>query len=565
MLNFDEDKQNKQLSDIKRKEEEDLVAMLAETKYNLPYVDLYKLGIDNEGLRAISEEDARNLKIAPFKLVGKNLYVALRSPTEELKNSIIEDLARKNIVPVFYMTSMASIEKVWDRYKELSMAEGSKIGGLDISSEILKQTEKEISKMQDIQKAIQKEMESGKTHKITRLLEIILAGAIAIKASDIHIEPEEKSTRLRLRLDGVLQDIDHLPNEVYHLINNRIKLLSGMKITQIGAQDGRFAIMEDDVELSIRTSLIPSAHGEKIVMRILDPRSIQIDIEDMGMENSLYKIILEEIAKPNGLILLTGPTGSGKTTTLYACLRKIDSTEINIIIIEDPIEYRLNGITQTQTNEDKDYDFLSGLRAALRQDPDVIMVGEIRDSETAKIAIQSALTGHMVFSTLHTNNAAGVIPRLIDLEVNPKIITSALSLSIAQRLVRKLCESCKKEKVISENENQIIKNILNSIKEEGKDLNQYGLNENQKIKLYNPAGCEDCNMTGYKGRVGIFEAVKTDENIEKIIIQNPSERDIKKIAKAQGVLSMRQDGTVKMLKGITSFEEVKSVVDLEEE
>lgn len=565
MLNFDEDKQNKQLSDIKRKEEEDLVAMLAETKYNLPYVDLYKLGIDNEGLRAISEEDARNLKIAPFKLVGKNLYVALRSPTEELKNSIIEDLARKNIVPVFYMTSMASIEKVWDRYKELSMAEGSKIGGLDISSEILKQTEKEISKMQDIQKAIQKEMESGKTHKITRLLEIILAGAIAIKASDIHIEPEEKSTRLRLRLDGVLQDIDHLPNEVYHLINNRIKLLSGMKITQIGAQDGRFAIMEDDVELSIRTSLIPSAHGEKIVMRILDPRSIQIDIEDMGMENSLYKIILEEIAKPNGLILLTGPTGSGKTTTLYAFLRKIYSTEINIITIEDPIEYRLNGITQTQTNEDKDYDFLSGLRAALRQDPDVIMVGEIRDSETAKIAIQSALTGHMVFSTLHTNNAAGVIPRLIDLEVNPKIITSALSLSIAQRLVRKLCESCKKEKVISENENQIIKNILNSIKEEGKDLNQYGLNENQEIKLYDPAGCEDCNMTGYKGRVGIFEAVKTDENIEKIIIQNPSERDIKKIAKAQGVLSMRQDGTVKMLKGITSFEEVKSVVDLEEE
>ncbi len=565
MLNFDEDKQNKQLSDIKRKEEEDLVAMLAETKYNLPYVDLYKLGIDNEGLRAISEEDARNLKIAPFKLVGKNLYVALRSPTEELKNSIIEDLARKNIVPVFYMTSMASIEKVWGRYKELSMAEGSKIGGLDISSEILKQTEKEINKMQDIQKAIQKEMESGKTHKITRLLEIILAGAIAIKASDIHIEPEEKSTRLRLRLDGVLQDIDHLPNEVYHLINNRIKLLSGMKITQIGAQDGRFAIMEDDVELSIRTSLIPSAHGEKIVMRILDPRSIQIDIEDMGMENSLYKIILEEIAKPNGLILLTGPTGSGKTTTLYAFLRKIYSTEINIITIEDPIEYRLNGITQTQTNEDKDYDFLSGLRAALRQDPDVIMVGEIRDSETAKIAIQSALTGHMVFSTLHTNNAAGVIPRLIDLEVNPKIITSALSLSIAQRLVRKLCESCKKEKVISENENQIIKNILNSIKEESKDLNQYGLNENQEIKLYDPAGCEDCNMTGYKGRVGIFEAVKTDENIEKIIIQNPSERDIKKIAKAQGVLSMRQDGTVKMLKGITSFEEVKSVVDLEEE
>lgn len=565
MLTFDEEKQNKQLSDLKREEEEELVSMLAETKYGLPYADLYKIGVDNEALRAIKEEEARNLKIAPFKLVGKNLYVALRSPTDDLKNYVIDQLVRKNLTPVFYMTSMGSIEKVWDRYKELSLAEGSKIGGLDISAEILEQTEKEITKMQDVKTSIQNELLSKRTHKITRLLEIILAGAIAIKASDIHIEPEETQTRLRFRLDGVLQDIDHLSNEVYHLINNRIKLLSGMKITQIGAQDGRFSIGEGAMELSIRTSLIPGAHGETIVMRILDPRSIQVQIEDMGMEKRLYQIIIDEIAKPNGLILLTGPTGSGKTTTLYAFLKKIYSTEINIITIEDPIEYRLDGITQTQTNDEKDYGFLEGLRAALRQDPDVIMVGEIRDSETAKIAVQSALTGHLVFSTLHTNNAAGVIPRLTDLEVNPKIMVSALSLSIAQRLVRRLCKTCKSEKEIEERELETIKNILNSITEENKSLEEYGLHKDMEIKLYKPTGCEECNMTGYKGRIGIFEAVRTDEAIERIIPNNPSERDIKKIAKTQGTLSMRQDGIVKILNGMTSYEEVMSVVDLNEE
>lgn len=565
MLDFDEEKQNKQLLDLKRKEEEDLVSMLAQTKYGLPYVDLYRIGIDNEALRAISEEDARKLHIAPFKLVGKNIYIALRSPTEELKSSLAEDMERKSLTPTFYMTSLASIEKVWDRYKEISMAADSKIGGLDISSEILRETAKDITKMQDIKVVIKKEMESGKTHKITRLLEIILAGAIAINASDIHIEAEENGSRLRLRLDGVLQDIDYFTKDIYRLLNSRIKLLSGMKLTSHSAQDGRFSITEDDTELSIRTSMIPGSYGEAIVMRILDPKSIQIDIEDMGMESDLYNIILEEIAKPNGLILVTGPTGSGKTTTLYGFLRKIQTTEINIITIEDPIEYRLNGITQTQVEEEKHYGFLEGLRAALRQDPDVIMVGEIRDAETAKTAVQSALTGHLVFSTLHTNNAAGVIPRLSDLEVNPKIMVSALSLSIAQRLVRKLCVTCKKQITPTDKERNTIKAIIDGMLEEGKDLTKHNINKDKEIELYVPVGCDDCNMTGYKGRLGIFEAIRTDEAIEKIMPQNPSEREIKRIARLQGILSMRQDGVAKILNGVTSFEEVLSVVDLNEE
>lgn len=565
MANFDEESQNKQLEDLRKEEEEQLVEMLAESKYKIPYINLARLGVDNEALRIVDEKDAREMKIAPFKLSGKNIYIAVRSPSPELFATLKDLTDRKNLVPVFYMSSNASLEKVWDRYKEISMAESSQVGGLEISGEILRNTAKNINKMQDIEKLISEEMGKEQTHKISRLLEIILAGAISIKASDIHIEPEKDASRLRFRLDGILQDIMNLNTEIYKLLNSRIKLLSGMKITSKAAQDGRFSIQEGEEEISIRSSLIPGTYGEAIVMRILDPKSIQVDLEDIGIEDYLFSIIKEEIAKPNGLVLVTGPTGSGKTTTLYAFLRKIYSTEINIITIEDPVEYHLDGITQTQTNSKKGYGFAEGLRSALRQDPDVIMVGEIRDPETAEIAVQSALTGHMVFSTLHTNNAAGVIPRLIDLKINPKILVSSLSLSIAQRLVRKLCPDCKKEKTKTEEELKILKMVLDTIKEEGKDISKYKINPEAEFKIYEPVGCDKCNGIGYKGRIGIFEAIKTDEGIEKIIPENPSEREIKKIAKTQGILSMRQDGVVKILNGITSIEEVRSVVDLLEE
>ncbi len=565
MASFNEEKQNKQLDEIHRQEEEQLVATLAESKYHLPYVDLARLSVDNEALRIISEKDSREMKVAAFKLFGKNIFIAVRSPNDDLLRKMKEDMERRGLVPTFYMVSSASINKVWDRYKEISMAETSRVGGIDISGEILRDISKKIEKMQDIQKMVTEALEGNKIHKISRLLEIILAGAIAIKASDIHIEPEQERGRLRLRLDGVLQDTNFFGLEVYRLLNSRIKLLSGVKLTSKIAQDGRFSIIEEKEEISIRASFIPGAYGESIVMRILDPKSIQVKLEEIGIDPFLFSIIQEEISKPNGLILVTGPTGSGKTTTLYAFLRKIYSPEIKIITIEDPVEYHLAGVTQTQTNEEKGYTFAEGLRSALRQDPDVVMVGEIRDNETAEIAVQSALTGHIVFSTLHTNNAAGVIPRLINLGVNPKILVSALSLSMAQRLTRKLCPLCKKEKAPTEEELKILKDVMESIKNEGKSLSNYKIDPNAPIKLFSAVGCEKCNMTGYKGRIGIFEAIKTDEAIEKIIPENPSEREIKVVARAQGVLSMRQDGVVKILNGITSIEEVQGVVDLTEE
>ena len=562
---FDEEKQNKQLEDLHKEEEEKLVATLAEEKYGLPYIDLYRLGVDNEALRAISEKESRELSVAPFKLFGKNIYIAVHSPSDALLGKLKEDMLRKNLVPVFYMASTGSLNKVWERYKEISMAESTMVGGIDISGEVLRETAKQIEKMQDIQKMVTEALEGNKTHKISHLLEIILAGAIAIKASDIHIEPEKDRGRLRLRLDGVLQDVSFFGLEVYRLLNSRIKLLSSMKLTSIVAQDGRFNIMEGEEEISIRSSLIPGSYGESIVLRILDPKSLLVEMEELGIEPYLFGIIKEEIVKPNGLILVTGPTGSGKTTTLYAFLRRIYSPEINIITIEDPVEYHLKGITQTQINIEKEYTFPEGLRSALRQDPDVIMVGEIRDGDTAEIAVQSALTGHMVFSTLHTNNAAGVIPRLIDLGVNPKILVSALSVSLAQRLVRKLCAFCKREKTPTEREVQTMKSILAGMKEEGKDISKHNIDENIPFKLFTAPGCDKCNMTGYKGRIGIFEAILTDEAIEKIMPENPSEREIKKVAALQGILSMRQDGLVKILSGTTSLEEVASVVDLSEE
>ncbi len=565
MTDFDEEKQKKQLDDLYKQEEEDLVASLAETKYKLPYINLYQVTIDNEALRTMPEKDALEMKVAPFKLSGKNVFVAVRSPGEDLLKGLKEIIARSGLIPVFYMASNASLRKVWERYREISMAESSKIGGLDISLEVLRETTKKINHIQDIEKYTKEVLEGNKIHKISRLLEVILAGAIAIKASDIHIEPEKDQGRLRLRLDGVLQDINFFGLDIYHLLNSRIKLLSGMKLNSKIAQDGRFNIIEKDEEINIRTSLIPGAYGESIVMRILDPKSIQLDFEELGIEPYLFEIVKNEIVKPNGLILVTGPTGSGKTTTLYAFLRKIYSTEINIITIEDPVEYHLPGITQTQINLSKGYTFPEGLHSALRQDPDVIMVGEIRDGDTASIAVQSALTGHMVFSTLHTNNAAGVIPRLIDLGVNPKIMVSALSISMAQRLIRKLCNSCKKESAPNEEEIKIIKTILKGIKEEGKDLQKYNIKDSETLKIYKAVGCEKCNSTGYNGRIGIFEAIRTDEAIEKIIPENPSEREIKKVARTQGILSMRQDGIVKILNGTTSLEEVGSVVDLKEE
>jgi len=565
MKRFDEDRQSKLAQSLYSQEEEELVQTLAATKYHLPYIDLTKIMVENSALSLVSESIARAIGLAPFAIKGKELSIGVQSPERKEVVEFLEKLKQKDFTLEVYMVSSASLKKVWERYEEISMAQRVKAGSIDISADVLAEKMKEIKNIQDVQKQVELTANESNVHRVTRIMEVIFAGAIGLGVSDIHIEPEEEVTKLRFRLDGVLHTILDLDHKTYWLINSRIKLLSGMKLTKGRAQDGRFSIMLGGAEISMRTSIMPGAFGEGIVMRILNPKSIQVDLEDIGIEDKLFKIIEREISKPNGMILITGPTGSGKTTTLYSFLRRIKSEENKVITIEDPIEYHLQGITQTQTNESQEYDFAAGLRAALRHDPDIVMVGEIRDGETATIAVESSLTGHLVFSTLHTNSSAGVIPRLIDLGVNPKILASALSMAIAQRLVRKLCPHCKKERPLVDEEKEIITKVLQKAKEDGKDLESYGISLDQELKLYEAQGCVGCNGIGYKGRIGIFEAVLSDEEMQNAMPMNPGESEIRKIARKQGILDMKEDGIIKSLKGVTSLSEIKHVVDIYED
>lgn len=564
MPQFDDEKQDKKLELLRLQEEEALSKTLAETKYHIPYVDLSKVVLENEALKAVPEEKARELELAPFNVAGRKLLIAVRAPEHTGLKAFEEDLKREGFVISWFMASHASIDKVWQRYKEISNAEKIKAGSLDISGDLLVKTAEKIKVLEDIKTMIDSTNADTSTHRVSKIIEIIFAGAIALGASDVHIEPGEGQVHLRIRLDGILHKITEIDYKTFEFINSRIKLLSGLKLAHNKAQDGRFSIFVNGAEISMRTSIIPGAFGEGIVMRILNPKSIQVELKDLGIEKKLFEIISREIDKPNGLILITGPTGSGKSTSLYAFLRRIYSPEIKILTIEEPVEYHLEGITQTQTNPERGYDFLEGLKSALRQDPDVIMVGEIRDGDTAKIAVESALTGHMVFSTLHTNNAAGVIPRLIDLGVNPKILASALSLSIAQRLTRILCKNCKKKRPVTQEETDLIRKTLERAERLGKNLKEYGVSANQKFELWTAPGCEVCNGLGYKGRIGVFEAILSTVELQNLMPMNPSEKEIKEISEKQGILNMVEDGLIKCITGVTSIEELKKVVDIYE-
>lgn len=558
MVQFDEDKQTKRIGDLRKQEEEELTSAMS-TKFGLPYLDLTVTPINIDALRVITEAETREAQIAVFSEINKELSVGVLSPNNPLTKQAIENLKEKGYKTELYMVSHASLEKVWERYKDLSYSFETKSGALDISNEQITDFLKQVQTIPDVQKLIQEVLSLKKSYRISRIMEIILAGAIATNVSDIHIEPEEEFVTLRYRLDGLLTEVLRFDGVTYKLLLSRIKLISNLKLNVGGAQDGRFSIKIGDSEIEIRTSMIPGAYGDSVVMRVLNPNAISVPLEELGIHPRLLSIILNEMNKPSGMILNTGPTGSGKTTSLYAFLKKIHKPDIKIITIENPIEYHLPGIVQTQTDEKKEYTFAEGLRSALRQDPDVIMVGEIRDQETAEIAVNSALTGHLVFSTLHTNTAAGTFPRLIDLGINPKIISSALNLAMAQRLVRKLCPDCRKQIPLEGREKEIVTKVLASIQDktylEGIDTEHE----------WQGVGCNTCNMIGFKGRMGIYEAIIMDEAIENIVKDNPSEREIKKTSTSQNILDLRQDGILKVLKGITTMSELERIIDLEKE
>ncbi|MBM2817445.1 MAG: pilB1 [Parcubacteria group bacterium] len=558
MVKFNEDKQDAKLEEFRKKEEEDLAELLS-GRYGIPYINLATVPINTDALSLIPEAVARDAKAAAFDAVGKKLKLVILSPKNEKTALLLKKLGEDGYDAMPYAGSTASLEKALSRYKELSYSAENKTMSLEISNEQLEDFLKKVASLDDVKKMSEELLLDKKTYNTSKILEVIVAGALATEASDIHIEPEESYVRLRYRLDGVLTDILNFNQITFNLVLSRIKLISGLKLNvKNEAQDGRFTIKAQGDDIEIRTSVLPGAYNESIVLRILNPKTISVPMEELGIEPKLLNILSHEIKKPNGMILTTGPTGSGKTTTLYAFLKKIHSPDIKIITIEDPIEYHLPGIVQTQVNSEKKYTFLSGLRSALRQDPDVLMIGEIRDTETAEIAINSALTGHLVFSTLHTNTAAGSFPRLMDLNVNPKVITSAINISIAQRLLRKLCPYCKKEIPLEGESKKLVETIIQSIQDRSYVENL------QTSSIWQAVGCDKCNRTGYKGRIGIFEAILIDESVENVIQENPSEREIKKATAHQGLLDMKQDGIIKVLKGITSVGELERVIDLGE-
>jgi len=422
------------------------------------------------------------------------------------------------------------------------------VGEVKISPATLTITQK-IKNVSDFKEKIEASLEK----RVTEILEIILGGALSLDASDIHIEPLEEKTKIRARIDGVLQDILFLEKPIYENLLSRIKLLSGIKLNiSDRPQDGRFSTLIEKTAIEIRTSTLPAEFGESIVLRILNPKSL-IDLEALGLKKDLLDIFNEEIKKPNGMIIVTGPTGSGKTTTLYAFLKKIQKPEIKIITIEDPIEYHLEGISQTQVDPVHGYDFANGLKSIMRQDPDVILVGEIRDLETASIALQAALTGHLVFTTLHTNDAAVTIARLQALGEKAVNIAPAINTTVAQRLVRKVCKKCSKLKKVSPEE-------LKKLKKELSSLNKVQIKKlTPESKIPEAIGCRDCNFTGYHGRIGIFEAFLVDDEMEKFILTSPSIAALREKAIKKGMITMYQDGLMKVLEGITTIEEVERV------
>jgi type IV pilus assembly protein PilB len=555
-VQFDEDKQKRKIDELLHREEEDLVQILS-SKYGVNYVNLLAVSINTDALRLIEEKTARERLMAAYAISDKKLKIAARNPDDEKTLEVVKGLEEKGYIIEINIASTQSLEKAWKMYNDLSFAYESRAGSLEISNEEVATIIEQAKNLPAIVDILNSSVSGKKAYRVSRILETLVAGALSIDASDIHMEPEETYVELRYRLDGVLTEVTKLDTETYNLLLSRIKLISGMKLNiKKDSQDGRFSIRLPSGEVEVRVSILPGAYNESVVMRILNPKSINVPLEDLGINEKLLNILKREMDRPDGMILTTGPTGSGKTTTLYAFLKRVQTPGIKIVTIEDPIEYHLPGIVQTQTNE-KGYNFAEGLRATVRQDPDIIMIGEIRDNETASIAINSALTGHLVFSTLHTNDAAGTFPRLIDLGINSKVITSALRIAMAQRLVRKLCQFCKKE-VLAEGET---KNKIDQTLSEIEDKNYIPANT---TKIYTPVGCDKCNQIGYKGRTGIYEAILTDDKIENAVELNPSEREIWQAAKGQGILTMKQDGILKILQGMTSMEELERVISLQD-
>jgi len=552
MVQFDDKALTDRLADLRAKEEERSVAARA-PQLGYEHIDLHGYTINPEALAAVPEELARVSFLTGFEILQKTLSVAVLDPTDQQTKTALQQLQSSGYTLNVYMTSKNSLNHAWERYKDINNSTAERKGVFEINAEDIIALTKRINKKEDIAGILKEINSANNNYRISATLELIFAGALALRASDIHIEPEANTIRLRYRFDGVLHDIVDIDNYMYGRMMSRLKLLSGMTLnTKIAAQDGRFTFETGEKEVEVRSSVIPGAIGESIVMRLLDPTVASFKMDRLQLNQHILAVVKQQLKKPNGLIITTGPTGSGKTTALYAFLQEVHAEGVKIITIENPVEYKIEGIVQTQTGDD--YTFSSGLRAILRQDPDVILIGEIRDREVAETAIHASQTGHLVFSTLHTNSAVAGFARLMDLGVDPRIFGSSLNLMLGQRLVRLLCEACKVPHTPTSEEQQIIDTVL-ADHPHPDTIPAYS-------NIYTAGGCAACGHSGFKGRNGIYEAIVMDEAVEEIVLRDPREHMILEAAKPQGIPTMLHDGIGKVLLGVTSMQELERVIEL---
>lgn len=504
-----------------------------------------------EALLLISEEAARSAGIAITSRKDNKIILVAETTKNGKTAEIINQLKRDGYSVDVFITTRTDLNRIWEKYSPTDTVEKRKgvSEKVEIEKETVEKIRNEVKNRDDVIDFFKKVNKGTAT---STLLGYILGSALALKASDVHIErKKENDSLLRIRIDGELKDITSFSERDTGLLVNRVKLLAGLKLNiRDEAQDGRFTIEGASGAIEVRTSVVPAEFGEAVVMRVLDPSIIGFELEELGLREDDEGLVKMGLKRPNGMILVTGPTGSGKTTTLYAFLKKLQSPKIKIITIEDPIEYHIDGVEQTQTDEKSNYTFSTGLKSILRQDPDVILVGEIRDTETAKVGVDAALTGHLVLSTLHTNDAAGAIPRLIDLDVRPSAIGPAVSLVIAQRLVKKLCPSCREKAEIDDE-------LMKKIEKFKKDLPKKVRRESMKKGLHEAKGCADCE-DGFAGRIAIMELLQITDDMDSLIREKATERDIKEEAiKKQGMVLIQKDGIIKALSGITTLDEVE--------